>query len=90
VFYGTDLDLQLGGRGVKTMVLGRIATNCGVESTARQTWEYGYHFVIADDAATSSFAELPAFSINEIQPRIGIDSRAADIVFTADRSSIRL
>src|SRR5262249_23509847 len=34
-FYGTDLELQLRRRGVRTIVLGGIATNFGVESTAR-------------------------------------------------------
>jgi len=39
-FYGTEMDLQLRRRGVETVVLGGIATNFGVESTARQTWEH--------------------------------------------------
>ena len=34
-FYGTDLDLQLRRRGIKSVVLGGISTNIGVESTAR-------------------------------------------------------
>ena len=34
-FYGTELDLQLRRRGVGTIVIGGIATNFGVESTAR-------------------------------------------------------
>ena len=30
-FYGTELDLQLRRRGIRTIVLGGIATNFGVE-----------------------------------------------------------
>ncbi len=41
-FYGTDLDLQLRRRGVTTIVMGGIATNMGVESTARDAYERGY------------------------------------------------
>ena len=41
-FYGTELDLQLRRRGIRTIVLGGIATNFGVESTARQAWEHSY------------------------------------------------
>jgi nicotinamidase-related amidase len=37
-FYGTDLDVQLRRRGIQTIVLGGVATNIGVESTARQAW----------------------------------------------------
>ncbi len=41
-FYGTDLELQLRRRGVKTIVLGGVATISASESTARQAWEHGY------------------------------------------------
>jgi nicotinamidase-related amidase len=41
-FYGTELDLQLRRRGIRTIVLAGIATNFGVESTARQAWEHSY------------------------------------------------
>lgn len=41
-FYGTDLELQLRRRGVDTIVLCGIATDFGVESTARFAYEYGF------------------------------------------------
>src|ERR1700722_11806051 len=41
-FYGTELDLQLRRRGIKTVVLAGISTNIGVESTARAGYELGY------------------------------------------------
>jgi len=78
-FYGTDLDLQLRRRGVTTIVPGGIATNFGVESTARSAWEHGYAVVVAEDATTSLTAEMHGFSVEHILPRIGIVSRAADI-----------
>jgi len=40
-FYGTDLELQLHRRGIDTIVLCGIATDFGVESTARFAYEYG-------------------------------------------------
>lgn len=70
-FHGTELDLQLRRRGVKTIVLGGVATNFGVESTARQAWEHGYDLVVVEDAAASLSAEMHAFSIEKIIPRIG-------------------
>ncbi len=45
-FYGTDLDLHLARRGITTIVLGGIATNMGVESTARAANEHGYGLVL--------------------------------------------
>src|SRR5277367_6224131 len=52
-FYGTELDLQLRRRGVTAVVIGGIATNMGVESTARAAHEHGYGVVLAEDATAS-------------------------------------
>jgi len=78
-FTGTDLDLVLRRRGVKTIVLAGIATNFGVESTARSAWEHGYHVVLAEDACTSASAEAHAFAVKTIFPRIGRVTTAADV-----------
>ena len=69
-FYGTDLDLQLRRRGVGTIVLGGIATSIGVESTARDAWERGYHLVICEDLCADLKAEVHASSIQHIFPRL--------------------
>ena len=69
-FYGTDLDVQLRRRGVRTVVLGGIATNLGVESTARQAHEHGYEVVIVEDAMTSLSSEMHAFSVNAVFPML--------------------
>jgi nicotinamidase-related amidase len=79
-FYGTDLDVQLRRRGVKTIVLGGIATNFGVESTARQAWEHNYEVVIVEDVMTTVSAEMHEFSIRKIMPRIARVTTAAEIV----------
>jgi nicotinamidase-related amidase len=70
-FYGTELDLQLRRRGVRTIVLCGIATNFGVESTARDGWERGYALVFAEDAMTGLAAEAHQFAIGTIFPRLG-------------------
>ena len=70
-FYGTDLDLQLRRRGVKTIVLCGIATNFGVESTARDAWERNYEIIFAEDAMSSMEAESHHFAITRIFPRLG-------------------
>jgi nicotinamidase-related amidase len=78
-FHGTELDLQLRRRGIQTIVLGGVATNIGVESTARQAWEHGYAIVLAEDATSALSAEMHAFSITNIMPRISRVSKTADI-----------
>ena len=69
-FTGTDLDLQLRRRGVKTVVIAGIATNMGVESTARSAWELSYDVVIAEDVCASRSAELHEFAVKNILPKI--------------------
>ena len=70
-FYGTDLDAQLRRRGVQTIVLGGVATNFGVESTARDAYERAYAVVLAEDAMASFTAEAHAFAVMSIFPRLG-------------------
>jgi nicotinamidase-related amidase len=83
-FYGTELDLQLRRRGVRTIVLGGVATNFGVESTARDAWERGYEIVIAEDVTSSLSAELHDFSMQHILPHIAVISSSAAISFKED------
>ncbi len=82
-FHGTELDLQLRRRGVQTVVLGGIATNIGVESTARQAWEHGYSLILAEDAMSSMSAEMHKFAVDNILPRIGRLLKASEIGFSA-------
>jgi nicotinamidase-related amidase len=80
-FHGTELDLQLRRRGIQTIVLGGIATNIGVESTARQAWEHGYAIILIEDATSGQSVEMHDFSVKNILPRISRVSKAADIGF---------
>ena len=83
-FFGTDLDLQLRRRGVKTVVLGGVATNFGVESTARSAWEHGYDVVVVEDACASTDAEMHAFAIGRDTSASRADRRERqDISFSA-------
>ena len=70
-FYGTDLDLQLRRRGLKTLILTGIATNFAVESTARAAWEHGYDVVIAEDAVSGLDDDDHHFALTRILPRLG-------------------
>ena len=78
-FYGTELDLQLRRRGITTIVLGGIATNMGVESTARAAHEYGYAVVIAEDLTTALTDEMHHFAFDHVFPLLGRVSTANGI-----------
>jgi nicotinamidase-related amidase len=69
-FFRTDLDADLRKRGVRTIVLGGVATHVGVDTTARQAWELGYELVIARDVATSMAVEPHDATMRYIFPRI--------------------
>ena len=79
-FHGTELDLQLRRRGIRTIVLAGIATSIGVESTARSAWELGYDLVFAEDATSGPDAGTHANSFEKIFPRLGRVRRTADVL----------
>ncbi|MGA3034699.1 MAG: hydrolase [Terracidiphilus sp.] len=70
-FHGTDLELQLRRRGLTTIILCGIATEFGVESTARDAYERGIEQIFAHDAMTGRTTESHANAITHIFPRMG-------------------
>jgi len=79
-FYGTELDLQLRRRGVDTIVLAGIATNIGVESTARSAFEHGYQQIFAEDAMAALSVEEHEYPVTRVFPRIGRVRKTAEIL----------
>lgn len=69
-FYGTELDLQLRRRGIRTIILTGIATNIGVESTAREAFERGFDQIFVEDAM-SAMGDGHQGTVKSIFPRIG-------------------
>ncbi|NUO42964.1 MAG: isochorismatase family protein [Streptomyces sp.] len=82
-FQGTDLDERLRERGVTTLVFGGIATNLGVESTARAAGDLGYDLVFVEDAMAALTAAEHDASVRLDFPRLGTVVRAAEVHFTA-------
>ena len=70
-FHGTDLELQLQRRGVRTIILGGISTNVGVEATARAARERGYEQIFVPDAMAAREADLHEHSVRRIFPTLG-------------------
>jgi nicotinamidase-related amidase len=83
-FGGTDLQEHLRQRGIRTIVLGGIATNFGVESTARSAAELGFSVVLIEDAMTSMSAEAHRFAVEKIFPRLGRVRKADQIHLTME------
>ncbi|MGC9539317.1 isochorismatase family protein [Streptomyces sp. UG1] len=81
-FHGTGLDDRLRERGVTTLVFGGIATNLGVESTARAAGDLGYDLVFVQDAMTAFTAAEHDASVRLDFPRLGSVVEAANLTLT--------
>lgn len=79
-FFGAELDLQLRRRGCDTVVICGVATNLGVEATARAAFDLNYNVVIAADACGSVAPGLHEFAVENILPRIARVRPAAEII----------
>jgi nicotinamidase-related amidase len=79
-FYGTDLEVQLRRRGVRTIVLGGISTNIGVEATARAAHERGFEQVFVEDAMAAREPDLHEFPVRRFFPTIGRVRSTADVL----------
>jgi nicotinamidase-related amidase len=79
-FYGTELDQVLRRNHIKTIIMAGIATNMGVESTARAAFDRGYELVFAEDAMTSMSAEAHDFACHTMFPIMGRVRSTANII----------
>jgi nicotinamidase-related amidase len=79
-FYGTELDLQLRRRGIRTVILTGIATNFGVEATVRDAYAHNYAVIVAEDAITTMTAEMHRFACTAIFPRLSRLRSTAEIL----------
>ncbi|MFJ2000346.1 isochorismatase family protein [Streptomyces chartreusis] len=82
-FQDTGLHDRLRARGIGTLVFGGIATNLGVESTARAAADLRYDLVFVEDAMTAFTAPEHESSVRLDFPRLGSVVRAADVSFTS-------
>ncbi len=87
-FTGTTLEAELRRARTSQIVITGVATSIGVESTARQAHELGFHVTLATDAMTDLSAEAHTNSIERIFPRLGETGLAADIVRMLDRPRV--
>jgi nicotinamidase-related amidase len=67
---------------VRTIILGGISTNVGVEATARAAHDRGYEQVFVHDVMAARDADLHEHSVKRIFPTLG-RVRALDAVLGA-------
>ncbi|MFT4011572.1 MAG: isochorismatase family cysteine hydrolase, partial [Nocardioidaceae bacterium] len=67
-FAHTSLEELLAERGITQLVLCGLATNFGVESTAREAYDLGYHVTIATDAVNSPVPPGHDYALTSVFP----------------------
>ncbi|MBW4332364.1 cysteine hydrolase [Stakelama sp. CBK3Z-3] len=85
-FASTDLDQRLKALDVTQVVVTGVATATGVEATARQAYEAGYHVTLALDAMTDTRADAQDYSIRHVFPRLSETGTTDDIIALLGRT----
>jgi nicotinamidase-related amidase len=83
-FTRTGLDEHLKKLGVTQVAIAGVSTSAGVESTARQAHEHGFHVTLAIDAMTDMNPDAHLNSITRIFPRLGESGTTQEIIALLD------
>ena len=78
-FKGTDLDMILRARNIKTVITTGVSTNVCVESTLRDAFETGYYVCIPSDATASWDMSLHKSTLQTVTHRFGLVTTTEEI-----------
>ncbi|MGK5113211.1 cysteine hydrolase family protein [Geodermatophilus sp. CPCC 205506] len=79
-FVGTPLLHVLHAEGIRTLVLGGVATNLVVESAARHAGDAGFQVVVVEDMCASFSPAAHEFAVTTTLPLFAAVRSAADVV----------
>jgi ureidoacrylate peracid hydrolase len=80
-FIGTDLDLILRSKGIKSLIVTGVATNVCVESTARDGYMLDYYVVfMVDCSACSAGGEVHQATLDNIERTFGVLASVDELV----------
>ena len=79
IFIGTNFELMVRNAGIKTLIFTGIATEIGVESSARDASNRGFYSVIAEDAVSSGDQEAHKRSLANMS-RMMLVKKSAEII----------
>ena len=67
IFIGTNFELMARNAGIESLIIAGIATEIGVESTARDSLNRGFYTVVAADASSSRNKEAHERSLENMK-----------------------
>lgn len=79
-FTGTDLDLLLRARRIRTVICCGVSTNVCVETTARAAFEHDYYVIVPPDACGSWDHDLHEGTLKNINHRFGLTPEVDEIL----------
>ncbi len=79
-FYGTALERILRRAGVTQVFLTGIATTMGVEASARNAYDHGFHVVLVEDAMSDMSEESHKHAVATTFARIGEVTTTAEVL----------
>lgn len=80
-FSSTNLDFVLRQNGIKNIILGGYLTNCCIESTMRNAYEFGYKVYTMKDCCAATSLEAHKAAVNFTFPMFSIPTNSTDIAF---------
>lgn len=78
-FNFTPLDSMLRSLGIKTVVLGGVASNVCVEATARDAADYDYYVVVLSDGCAAARKELHDATLYTVETYLGVTAPCDEV-----------
>ncbi|MCP4327975.1 MAG: cysteine hydrolase [Alphaproteobacteria bacterium] len=79
-FNGTDLDMMLRARNIRTVVPTGVSTNVCVESTLREAFEHTYYICVPEDGCASWDMSLHDATLKNVKARFGMVTRVDEVI----------
>jgi ureidoacrylate peracid hydrolase len=79
-FFGTDLDLELTRRGVDTLVVCGLTTECCVDCTVRDAFHLDYQVFVARDACAAYEDDLHQAALKALELNCAILVDSAEVL----------
>ncbi len=79
-FAGTDLEAQLRGRGVDTLVMVGLTTDCCVDCTARDAFHRGFHVFVVQDACSAYGEALHQAALSGLEKNVALLTTTDEVI----------
>ncbi len=81
-FINTDLNTVLKARGIQSVLVGGVATNVCVETTARDAYMFDYYVTMIDDCCAAYDAKLHLGTLENMRRHFGLVASSNEIIET--------